>query len=206
MPIDPSLLPDEVRALIAAQAATIARQQTEIEEQEARIALLRAQLAKLRRLQFGRSSEKLDTAVAQLELALEDLEEEESAPKATAQPLEPTRENAGNIKPVRRLLPSHLPRDINLHATACVCPACGDTLRPLGEDVTEVLNYVPGSFRVIRHVRPKFSCRSCETITQAPAPSLPLRRGRAAGACAGGQVLRPPPTLPSVRDLRPLDV
>ena len=49
----------------------------------------------------------------------------------------------------------------------------------LGEDVTELLDYVPGSFRVIRHVRPKLSCRSCETITQAPAPSLPIRRGRA---------------------------
>jgi transposase len=52
-------------------------------------------------------------------------------------------------------------------------------LRPLGEDVTEVLDYVPASFRVIRHVRPKFSCRSCETITQGPAPSLPIRHGRA---------------------------
>lgn len=52
-------------------------------------------------------------------------------------------------------------------------------MRPLGEDVTEVLDYVPASFRVIRHVRPKFSCRLCESITQAAAPELPIRRGRA---------------------------
>ena len=64
MSIDLSLLPDEVRALFATQAATIARQQAELDGQQARIALLRAQLAKLRRLQFGRSSEKLDTAIA----------------------------------------------------------------------------------------------------------------------------------------------
>jgi transposase len=59
------------------------------------------------------------------------------------------------------------------------CAACGGTLRRLGEDVTEVLDYLPGRFRVLRHVRPKFSCRGCEAVTQAPAPSLPIRRGRA---------------------------
>ena len=65
------------------------------------------------------------------------------------------------------------------HETACACPRCGGVLRPLGEDVTEVLDYVPASFRVIRHVRPKFSCRNCESIMQAPVPELPVRRGRA---------------------------
>ena len=59
------------------------------------------------------------------------------------------------------------------------CLACGGTRRRLGEDVAELLDYVPGSFRVIQHVRPKLSCRSCETITQVPAASLPIRRGRA---------------------------
>ncbi|MBV9538220.1 MAG: IS66 family transposase zinc-finger binding domain-containing protein, partial [Acidisphaera sp.] len=58
------------------------------------------------------------------------------------------------------------------HEAACACPQCGGALHRLGEDVTEVLDYVPASFRVIRHVRPKFSCRVCEGITQAPAPEL----------------------------------
>ena len=53
-------------------------------------------------------------------------------------------------------------------------------MAPLGEDVTEVLDYVPGRFRVIRHVRPKYACRRCDAITQAPAPALPTPRGRAA--------------------------
>ena len=51
-------------------------------------------------------------------------------------------------------------------------------MRKLGEDVTEVLEYVPSSFKVIRHVRPKLSCRICETIVQSPMPSLPIERGR----------------------------
>jgi transposase len=69
-----------------------------------------------------------------------------------------------------------LPRDVVEHAAPCErCPQCGGQLRPLGEDVTEVLEYVPGSFRVTRHVRPKLSCRGCEAIAQAPAPSLPSR-------------------------------
>jgi transposase len=55
-------------------------------------------------------------------------------------------------------------------------------LRPLGEDVTEVLDYTPASFRVIRHVRPKLSCRNCETIAQAEVPSLPIQRGLATPA------------------------
>ncbi len=49
----------------------------------------------------------------------------------------------------------------------------------LGEDVTEVLDYVPGHFQVIRHVRPKCACTACDAITQAPAPAMPTPRGRA---------------------------
>ena len=131
---------------------------------------------------FGRSSEKLRGQMEQLELTLADLDEllAETEPKGTAAiddvVVEPT-------KPARRPLPSGLPRDVVEHAAPCsatgACVACGGVLRPLGEDVTELLDYVPGSFRVIRHVRPKLSCRSCEAITQAPSPSLPIRRGRA---------------------------
>jgi transposase len=165
--LDLSALPEEVRALIATQAATIAR--------------LQAQLAKLRRMHFGRSSERLSAAIAQLELALEDLEEQEAAKPVKAAPAEPAAD-ADALKPARRPLPGHLPREVVTHLTACACPRCGSELRRLGEDVTEVLDYRPASFRVIRHVRAKFTCRACETITQAPAPSLPVRRGRASAA------------------------
>jgi transposase len=177
--VDLSALPEDVRALIEAQSARIARQDDQLTEHRVLIEKLRLQIARLRRTQFGQSSERLDAEIAQLTLALEELEAgegERRQDRARDAPLEP---EATAHKPARRPLPEHLPRVVVAHAAACVCPACGGALRPLGEDVTEVLDYVPASFRVIRHVRAKLSCRSCETITQAPAPELPIRRGRA---------------------------
>ena len=81
---------------------------------------------------------------------------------------------------------SHLPRERVMHRVAAACPCCGGQLRKLGEDVTETLELVPASWKVIQHVREKFSCRQCETITQAPAPNHPIARGR-----AGPQLLVP---------------
>ena len=121
MAIDLSVLPDEVRALIASQAATILRQQATLDGQAARIEQLRAQLAKLRRMQFGRSSEKLDAAITQLELALEDLEAEQGAQEAATPAAEPP-DAPGPAKPARRPLPDHLPRHVVEHVTACSCP------------------------------------------------------------------------------------
>ena len=140
---------------------------------------LKLRLARMLRQQYGASSEKLRAAIDQLQLTLGDIEEQiaELAPPAPASPGEPTRR-----KPVRRPLPESLPREVIEHAAPCACPNCGGALRPLGEDVTEVLDYTPASFRVIRHVRPKLSCRSCETIAQAAVPSLPIQRGLATSA------------------------
>jgi len=178
MEVDFAALPEPVRALIASQTVTIALQQEELTERRTEIARLKAQLAKLRRMQFGRSSEKLDTAIAQLELALADMEEQQAA-----KPANPTASeaivDADVLKPARRPLPAHLPREVVVHPAACTCPRCGGELSKLGEDVTEMLDYQPASFRVVRHVRAKFACRTCEAITQAPMPSLPIRRGRA---------------------------
>ena len=82
-------------------------------------------------------------------------------------------------QPVRTPLPAHLPRETVTHEPACTCPGCGGTkFSRIGQDEREVLEYVPSSFKVIQHVRPKLSCRSCETIVQAPMPSLPIERGR----------------------------
>jgi transposase len=79
---------------------------------------------------------------------------------------------------VRRALPAHLPRERIQHEAACVCLSCGGTnLTVIGTDEREVLEYVPSHFKVIVHLRPKLSCRACETITQAPMPSLPIERG-----------------------------
>jgi transposase len=177
--IDLASLPAEVRALIETQAATIARQDAELVAHRDAIAAMRLQLERLRRMQFGRSSEKIAAEIAQLTLALEDLEAGADRKGEPADTEARDRAGAPRDRPVRRPLPEHLPRITIAHETACACPQCGGALRPLGEDVTEVLDYVPASFRVIRHVRPKFSCRECESITQAPVPEMPIRRGRA---------------------------
>jgi transposase len=147
---------------------------------------LKLQLAKLQRLQFGRSSEKLAREVAQLELAIEEIETSEAAvaePAAadwptTAEPPAADETSAEKRKPARRPLPAHLPRETVMHCPAATCPECGGESRVLGEDRSEVLEYVPGHFKIIEHVRPKLSCRACETIRQAPAPVLPIERGR----------------------------
>ncbi len=185
MPIDPDDLPSDVvtlRAMVAAQRTELAVARAGLLEQRYEIEALRARLARALRVAFGRSSEKLRNQLEQLELTLADLDEQiaETEPK-DANAAEPIA--ADPTKPVRRPLPAALPRDVIEHVAPCdaagACVECGGTLRKLGEDVTELLDYVPGSFRVIRHIRPKLSCRACETITQAPAPSLPIRRGRA---------------------------
>ena len=196
MVIDLAALPDDaqaLRAIVLAQAAALADQRALIER-------LRLQLARLRRLQFGRSSERLVAAADQLELALEELETEAPA-SAPAEDLADAAVMPERRKPARRPLPDHLPREVVEHgAGAQACAACGGTLRRLGADVTEVLDYLPGRFRVLQHVRPKFSCRGCEAISQAPAPSLPIRRGRAtAGLLAHVLVAKYADNLPLYR-------
>ena len=156
-------------------------------EQRFEIEALKTRLSKLLRLSFGASSEKLRVQVEQLELRLGDIDEllaEIGSGAVASDAAAADADDQKSAKPARRPLPEALPRDIVEHAAPCcdktgACLACGGVLRPLGEDFTEILEYVPGSFRVIRHVRPKLSCRSCEAITQAPIPSLPIRRGRA---------------------------
>ena len=175
------------------QAARIELQTTRGELQAARNGLqeltlihetLKLRLARLLRQQYGASSEKLRTAIDQLELLLEDVEEQIAAitPPEPQQPAVAPSAKPERHKPARRALPESLPRDVVEHPAPCACPKCGGTLRALGEDVTEVLDYVPGTFRVIRHVRPKLSCRTCESIAQAPVPSLPIQRGLATPA------------------------
>jgi transposase len=86
--------------------------------------------------------------------------------------------NDDAAKPSRRPLPEHLPREVHTYMpTARACPECGGELRKFGYDVSEMLEYVPSSFKVVRHVRPKLSCRGCERVVQAEAPSRPIDRG-----------------------------
>ena len=172
LPTDPA----ELYAFALACQSELKVAELSVQYKALEIEKLKLQIAKLRRMQFGRSSERITRQIEQLELRLEELQagEAEVAAKAdadadAAEPVGPIRERR---KPKRQPLPDHLPRQEVVHQPAddgaCKCPDCGKGMAKLGEDVTEVLDYVPGHFQVIRHVRPKM-----------PAPrAMPLPRRR----------------------------
>jgi transposase len=169
-------LPDEaLRTLILAQHEQLISRERELEH-------LKLLLAKLHRMQFGRKSEKLTRQIEQLELQLEELQTNRSttAPHLAEPAPVITSAFSAVVKPTRRALPDHLPRQTCTHMPKeTVCPQCQGELRKLGEDVSEMLEYVPASFVVIRHVRTKLSCTKCDCIVQAEAPSRPIERGMA---------------------------
>lgn len=176
-------LPEDIetlKALVIAQRAELIEQRAELLAKSAElcshaaeIERLKLLVAKLKRLQFGRRSEKLEREVEQLELRLEELQVA-SSPTPAAKPA--TEEKT---QPVRRALPEHLPRERVVYEPACNCPDCGAAMRKIGEDVSEVLDYVPARFKVIRHVRPKHACPACQRILQVEAPSRPIERSLA---------------------------
>jgi transposase len=165
---------DALRQLLITQHSDF---QEKLLSRDHEIEHLQLVIAKLRRMMFGSKSEKVAHEVEQLELKLEELE---SARAQQASLPFPAPNDKPSSRPARRPLPEHLPRDIRVHESGTtVCPDCGGELDCFGEDVSEVLDYMPASFRVIRHVRPKFSCRRCERVVEAAAPPRPIERGLA---------------------------
>ena len=153
---------------------------------EAEVETHKLTIAKLRRDKFGASSERGAKLIDQLELQLAELEEriaqdqaavEIAAPPPNEQSATSSREKRRKL--ARRPLPEHLPRERTVHPVPSACPRRGGPLRKLGEDITDTLEPVPAQWVVVQHVREKFSCRRCEAITQPPAPSHPIARGRA---------------------------
>jgi len=134
--------------------AQIAGLKAQIDARDRVIAMLRAQLARLRRMTFGTSSEKLAREIEQLELALEEYEAEAVRADARVPDFAAAPERPAPV----RALPPYLPRHEVIHEPAtgaCTCPSCGGTLRRLGADADEMLDIVPVSWRVMRTVRPK---------------------------------------------------
>jgi transposase len=167
-------LPDLDLLDVAALKALVLAKHTEIEN-------LNLLVLKLKRMHFGQRSEKMKADIEQLELRLEDLEANQAAAEPLPAQLAILAVSAKAArKPARRPLPAELPREIETIAPKQEsCPDCGGTLRPLGEDVSEVLEYVPARFKVIRTVRPKLSCACCSRIVQEPAPHRPIDKGLA---------------------------
>jgi transposase len=164
-------------AALAEAAVVKARLTTALLE----IEQIKMQLATLRRQRYGQSSERLDDDITQLEMRLEDCEE--SLGEQIAARPEPDRHRTfrPREKSGRKPLPPHLPREVVVHEPEILC-RCGNCdparLTKLGEIITEVLEKIPARLKVIRHVRPKYACRLCERVFQAPAAELPIEKGR----------------------------
>jgi transposase len=170
----------ERAARLQAEAAA-ARAQAVNSNTEALIAHLKLEIEKLRRELYGSSSERKARLLEQMELQLEDLEaaptEDEMAAEEAAAGVQTVR-SFQRKRPSREPFPDHLPRERVVIAAPESCPCCGSgRLSKLGEDITETLEVIPRSWKVIQTVREKFSCRSCETITQPPAPFHVTPRG-----------------------------
>ncbi len=163
LPSDVALLQELVRDMAGAALT-----------REGEIDRLKTLIKQLQRMQFGKRSERLDPD--QLALALEDLgadigRVEESAPAPSPPP---------ESQPKRKPLPDHLPReDVVIDMDGPACPCCGGALHPIGESVSEMLDWIPAQLKVIRISRPKYACRSCQRIAQAPAPERPIAGGLA---------------------------
>jgi transposase len=182
-------LPDDIdalKALVRESRVTIAAMAAANKGAEELLADMRIELLRLRRAQFGQSSERRAHLIDQLELSLEDIEGD-IAQDAILTEVKTAAEHGAAItpaqsrrRPKRGPLPAHLPRERVVLAPPTACPCCGsEKLSKLGEDVTETLEIIPRKFFVKQTVRERWSCRACEKITQPPAPFHVIARGRA---------------------------
>jgi transposase len=182
--LPPNALPDDIDALKAAlieAQAEAAAARAQLSADQALIAHLKLQIEKLNRERFGQRSERSARLIDQLELQLAELEASATEDELAAEQAAAKTTIVAAFtrqRPSRKPFPEHLPRErvIEPAPTACLC--CGsERLRKLGEDVTETLEVIPRQWKVIQHVREKFTCRDCEKISQAPAPFHVIPRG-----------------------------
>ncbi len=168
----------EARAISAERELTQSR--AVISASDNMIRHLRLEIAKLRREQFGPSSERRARLIEQLEMQLEDLETDIAADRAKAEAATPTSAVAAfeRRRPSRKPFPEHLARERVVVEAPAACTCCGSgRIVKMGEDITETLEIIPRRWKVIQTVREKFTCRDCEKISQPPAPFHPTPRG-----------------------------
>ena len=180
-------LPDDVaalKAIILAERAEAAQLATSVKAYEALVQAMKVRIAKLRRQKFGRSSEKIGREIEQLELALEALEVKVAADDTGPAHEEDDTNDVSSTRsaPRRRGKPrlsDDAPRERNVLDPGETCPDCDGTLRLLGEDISEILEFVAAKLKVVETVRLKKSCRRCEKVVQSAAPTRPIPRGMA---------------------------
>src|SRR5918997_2631445 len=179
---------DALRAALVAERARAARVEAELAVARAKasddaavIAHQRLQIEKLTRQLYGPRSERSVRLLDQMELAFEELESSASEDEITAERAVAKTTNVVSFtrkRPARQPFPDHLPRERVVEPGPVACLCCGSPrLRKLGEDITETLEVIPRRWKVIQHVREKFTCRDCEKISQAPAPFHVVPRG-----------------------------
>jgi transposase len=177
MDIDLAALPDDVETL-QRLVRSLAAERTSLGEAQAEIERLHLIIKKLQRSQFGQRAERLDDD--QLQLSFEDLNADLARVEAT---LPSITAKTPRMRTDRSSLPAHLPReDVRLDVEHQACPCCGGELHLIGETTSEMLDHVPARLRVIRICRPRYGCRACGTIHQAPAPERPIAKGLATPA------------------------
>ena len=182
---------DALRAALIAERARAARVEAELAVARAKasddaavIAHQRLQIEKLTRQLYGPRSERTVRLLDQMELAFEELESSASEDEIAAERAVAKTTNVVAFtrkRPARQPFPEHLPRERVVEPGPTTCLCCGSPrLRKLGEDVTETLEVIPRRWKVIQHVREKFTCRDCEKISQAAGPLScdPARLGR----------------------------
>lgn len=186
-----SILPDDpafLKAMITALQAENAKMSAALKAHDHLIQGLRLRIARLKKQVFGKSSEKIQREIAQLELALEDLLIASAGHEtATVEELEDdpacVPDETSQTRPLRRRprVSENAVRERRELDPGYCCPACGGELRLVGEDVSEILDMIAATMKVIEIARPKKSCRCCEKMVQVPAPSRPIP-GSMAGA------------------------
>jgi transposase len=176
--------PEALKALVIAKHNESMEQHQELTSSSNEIEHLKLIIEKYRRMIFGSKSEKLTGELEQLQFRLEELETAQAAGQAAQAASEPEPSDPPLIdskrrtRPSRKPLPEDLPREVVTHLPAHTnCPDCGGAMRQFGEDVSEQLERIPATYKVIRHVRPKFACAGCERVTEAPAPARPIDNG-----------------------------
>jgi len=173
-----ALAASEARA--EAAESELAQTRAVVSTSEAMIKHLRLEIAKLRREQYGRSSERRARLIDQMELQLEELEAAAAEDEIAAEKVTKTTTVAGlkRRRPARKPFPDYLPRERVVIEAPTSCTCCGSNcIVKMGEDVTETLEVIPRQWKVIQTVREKFTCRTCERISQPPAPFHATPRG-----------------------------
>lgn len=168
-----------LRALVADQAAKLSAREAEVAKRDDIIRLLKAQLDLRRHSQHGASSEKIDRKIEQYELMLEEIEttRAEADARAGKDPLPDQEGDKG--QPKRKPLPDNLPTDEKVYAAPCNCPTCGgSSFLKAADRVVEVMEHVPESVKIVRHVEKRLICKGCDTTVAGEMPKLPIKRGK----------------------------